>query len=117
MRFTETFAKYRSGPAFVYALACFILAWTSWNFCPYLPHFDRTAEGVDWTLLNLCLSVEAAFALPVLMMAGERRAAQESAKLHAVLEATHELLRRMGDVQEDVEEIAEDVEHLMVEDE
>ena len=114
--FVEAFSRFRGGVGFLYALIAVLLGWFSWNFCPYLPHFDRPAGGDAWLLLNLCLSIEASFAMPVLLMAADKRANEEKAKLREVLAATQELLRRMGDVQEDVEEIAEDVEHLMVED-
>lgn len=108
----QKFSAFRGGPGFIYALGVFLLVWFGWNYCPILPHFDRPIGEPSWTILNLLLSIEAAFAMPVLLMEQGRVAQRESARLKEVLGATQELLRRMTEVEEDVEDIAVEVKEL-----
>jgi uncharacterized membrane protein len=109
MSLKEKFSAFRGGPGFIYTLCVFLLLWFGWNYCPYLPHFDRPIGEPAWTLLNLLMSIEATFAMPVLMMEQQRHGREESARLKEVLAATQELIRRMAEVEDDVELIAAEV--------
>lgn len=66
-RFAEAFARFRTGKWFVFSLVGFLVFWITWNTIPGIWHPDK-----DWSILNIILSVEAAFAVPMLMMANEK---------------------------------------------
>lgn len=104
----NTFQAFRSGKGFLYTLFVFVSGWIGWNYLPGVPHFDRPEAGDAWLLLNLVLSMEAAFSMPIILMAQAVAQKEESAKLKEVLLSTRELLARMGDVQEDLEEMTEE---------
>ena len=80
----ERFARFRGGWGFILALSLFISAWLAANAAF---QFDR--ENIT---LNLLLSIEAAFAMPVILMEQAFRSREESDRVKEVLAATHELL-------------------------
>lgn len=93
--------RFRSGGNFLVALSILLVLWFAVNS---QLHFDP--ENLT---LNLLLSIEAAYAMPVLLMASQRRADAESARLKEVLGSTHEMIRMLKGVAEDVEGIEEKV--------
>lgn len=95
--------RFRSGGGFLVALSLFLVLWFVLNG---VWHFDH-----DNLTLNLLLSVEAAYAMPVLLMASQRRADAESARLKEVLGATHTMigmLRTVDNVIDDIHEKVDD---------
>ena len=93
--------RFRSGGGFLAALSVFLVLWFAANS---ILHFDH-----DNLTLNLLLSVEAAYAMPVLLMASQRRADAESARLKEVLQSTHEMIRLIRGVDDVVDDIHEKV--------
>lgn len=100
-RHIERFERFRSGWGFIATLSVFIVAWLLTNFWLV---FDP-----DLFKLNLVLSIETAFAMPVIIMAQKLASRVESERVKEVLASTHELLRILKAMAEDVEEIQEEV--------
>ena len=105
-KYIARFASFRSGGGFVVALSVFCATWLAINHGIY--EFD--AEDIR---LNLVLSIEAAFAMPVILMEQARQARRESDRLKEVLSATHEMIRLIKGVAEDVEDIQEEVDRAV----
>ena len=89
-RHLEAFGKFRTGTGFLATLSVFLLCWFALNSGL---HFDPE----NFTL-NLLLSIEAAYATPLILMALERRTAEESERLKEVLRATHQLLAKLDEI-------------------
>jgi uncharacterized protein DUF1003 len=70
---TESSAKWGGGYGFIASLAGFLSAWIIWNKLPWFPHFDDP----QLVMLNLMLSIEASFAMPVLLMAQNRQGQED----------------------------------------
>ena len=98
-KFLTHVERFRSGGGFLASLSLLLVLWFATN---HTWHFDP--ENLT---LNLILSIEAAYAMPVLLMANAKRASEESERLKAVLAATHELLHTLKNVAEDVDQIEE----------
>ncbi|KIL41099.1 membrane protein [Gordoniibacillus kamchatkensis] len=58
---------------FIVVFAVLLVAWIVWNVLPFMPHFDPA----PFILLNLMLSLLAAFQAPVIMMSQNRQAARD----------------------------------------
>lgn len=85
MNFSESYAKFRGGRAFLIALCGVLVFWFTWNTLPFLPHFDP-----NWSLLNVFLSVEASLSVALLIMANEKiehERIQQDKYMLALLEA------------------------------
>jgi uncharacterized membrane protein len=71
--FSDIFAKWRGGYQFIISLAVFLVIWIGLNLMPWVPHWDDE----HFFLLNLILSIEASFAMPVLLMAQTKQGIQD----------------------------------------
>lgn len=100
-RHIERFERFRSGWGFIATLSVFIAAWLLVN--------TWIAFDPELFKLNLVLSIETAFALPIILMAQKIAARAESDRVKEVLASTHELLHILRAMAEDVEEIQEEV--------
>lgn len=56
----EAFARFREGPGFLISITVFLAVWFSLTYI--------TGSDADHSLINVLLSIEAAYALPLLMM-------------------------------------------------
>jgi uncharacterized membrane protein len=81
-KFLAAFERFRSGPGFIIALTVILIVYCGIN---YIHHFDKEAGFLDLPAMNFMLSVEAAYAVPLLMMAKRRQEleAQRQVKLLA----------------------------------
>ncbi len=58
---------------FIVIQSVFLAAWILWNTASFLPHFDP----MPFILLNLCLSFQAGYAAPFIMVSQNRQAAKD----------------------------------------
>ena len=87
--FRKVFVRFRGGPGFILALGATVAGWISWNlFVPSL-RFDAP----PFVLLNLLLSVEAAFTMPVLWMEQKEVALADRDALTDIAKRVREVLR------------------------
>jgi uncharacterized membrane protein len=77
--FTDMFAKWRGGYGFIISLTVFLIVWIGLNKLPWFPHWDDP----DMFLLNLILSIEASFAMPVLLMSQAQQGQEDRAIMNA----------------------------------
>lgn len=88
------YISFRTGWGYAVALVVMIVFWATWN----LPSWSLQFDPWPFIALNLCLSIEAAFALPVLLMEQHRHEAEDRALLKAGLDADKEIARRVKDI-------------------
>ena len=92
------FTKWRTGKGFLLSLSVFVGIWVTFDYLFY--KFDP-----ELLRLNLVLSIEAAYALPVLMMQRERQEAAEAKQLKYMkdlIETTLELVQELAKQNEGV---------------
>lgn len=83
------YMSFRTGWGYVVALIVIIAGWTVWN----LPSWPLQFDPFPFIALNLLLSIEAAFAMPVLLMEQFRHEAEDRALLRAGLAEDRDIAR------------------------
>jgi uncharacterized membrane protein len=100
----QKFVSFRSGWGFVIALGLLVAGWIGWNLLPWLLRFDPP----PFIMLNLLLSIEAAFAMPVLLMEQFKSAAEDRALLRAGLDADKDIARQVKAILVALEELEQE---------
>ena len=83
MTVRQRFVAFRSGWGYIILLTVVTAGWIGWNLSPWLPRFDAP----PFLYLGLLLSIEAAYAMPVLLMEQFKHEAEDRALLKAGLDA------------------------------
>lgn len=86
-RFRERFVAFRSGYGFLLLLLALVMSWIAWNLLPWRLQFDPP----PFISLNLLLSIEAAFAMPVLMMEGRASDEEMAGRVKEILKKIEEV--------------------------
>lgn len=68
-RIADAVSSFVGSWPFLIIQSCIIIVWIIWNSVPGLPHFDEA----PFILLTLILSLQAAYAAPIIMMSQNRQ--------------------------------------------
>ena len=97
-QFRKVFLGFRGGPGFIIALTVVVLSWTLWNlFAPLAWRYDEH----PFVLLNLLLSIEAAYTMPVMWMESVAQSVKETAALDDIARRVKEVLARMDELDQE----------------
>ena len=100
----QVFVAFRSGWGFIALLSIVVITWIGWNSLRWWWQFDAP----PFVLLNLLLSIEAAFAMPVLLMEQFRIAAEDRALLKAGVAADKEIAKQVQAILLALEELEQE---------
>jgi uncharacterized membrane protein len=78
-RWTERFARYLGTGRYLVVQTVVIIVWLAINSIPAIPHFDP----YTYTLLTLVLSLQAAYAAPLILLAQNRQDDRDRVNLDA----------------------------------
>ena len=95
----KIFVKFRGGPGFIIALAVLVVTWILWNLLALSLQFDAP----PFVLLNLLLSIEAAFTMPVLWMEQQDSANASTEKMNEIARRVVEILKVVETIEDEVE--------------
>ena len=100
----QRFVSFRSGWGFIVLLLLVVAGWIGWNLRPWWLQFDEP----PFVLLNLLLSIEAAFAMPVLLMEQFRIAAEDRALLRQGIDADKDIAKQVKAILAALEELEQE---------
>jgi uncharacterized membrane protein len=100
----QRFVKFRSGYGFIVLLSAIVGGWIVWNSWPWPLRFDEP----PFVLLNLLLSIEAAFAMPVLLMEQFKHEAEDRALLRAGLAADRDIAAQVRTILKTLDEMEQE---------
>jgi|KBSSwiStaDraftv2_1062776.scaffolds.fasta_scaffold54350_2 uncharacterized membrane protein len=105
MKFSERAADKLAGVMgswkFVLSQAAFLTAWFAWNGL----HMTGAWDLYPFILANLVMSAQAAFATPILLMSGNRAAANDRRTLLEDVKLDAETLERIKRIEEKINEV------------
>jgi len=109
-RIADKVANGMGSISFILIQSIILAGWIIWNNMPFLPHFDP----MPFILLNLCLSFQAGYAAPFILISQNRQASKDRlAAEHDYLinerneEETREIMAHLGKQDEKIIEILE----------
>ena len=96
--FADKITSFIGSWEFIILQSIFVLFWIALNIVAWFKHFDP----YPFILLNLFFSTEAAYATPLILMAGSNQSAKDSAKLSRDLELDSETNKILKSIQKDI---------------
>lgn len=75
-RVADSVAARMGSWGFIIGQSCFILAWILFNSIAWINHFDP----FPWILLNLCMSTQAMYTGPLVMLSQNRQASKDRSR-------------------------------------
>ena len=91
--FRHYYIRFRGGPGFLVMLFGLIVGWILWNWFAWRLQFDAP----PFIGLNLLLSAEAAFTMPVLWMEQKQAEAQTRAETGEIAKLVKAVLQRLDE--------------------
>lgn len=107
-RLLQAYVRFRAGGGYIIALTIVLILWLGWNLLsPPTWHFDEA----PFIVLNLLLSVEAAYAMPVFLRQQER-SDEEKRKMDAAdREILLDVVRHTKAILREVDELDDSIGH------
>ena len=105
IKFADAITNFIGSWTFIIVQTIVVIFWVIINIIGYINHFDP----YPFILLNLFFSTEAAYATPLILMAGSRQASKDSAKLSRDLELDAETNKILKSVEKLLKDVQNDV--------